>query len=89
MILTDYTPEVFRVHVRNVLARVMHKPREHRIVFVKSWNEWAEGNYIEPDLKYGRAFLDVLKEELCSETLSESSVAAPAQIAPSESKALR
>ncbi len=89
MILTDFTPEVFREHVRNVLARVMHKPREHRIVFLKSWNEWAEGNYIEPDLKYGRAFLEVLKEEVCSDALRESSAGPAAHSAPRESEVLR
>ena len=29
-----------------------------------SWNEWGEGNYVEPDLKYGHGYLDVLREEL-------------------------
>ena len=31
---------------------------------LKSWNEWGEGNYMEPDLKYGKAYINVLKEEL-------------------------
>ena len=33
-------------------------------IFVKSWNEWAEGNHLEPDLKFGRGYLEVLKEEI-------------------------
>ena len=32
-----------------------------KFVVIKSWNEWAEGNYIEPDSKYGRKWLEVVK----------------------------
>ncbi|MBQ4014341.1 MAG: glycoside hydrolase family 99-like domain-containing protein, partial [Treponema sp.] len=32
--------------------------------FLKSWNEWAEGNYIEPDLKYGKAYITALKNAI-------------------------
>ena len=68
-ILHGYTPELFRIHVRNVLDRAKHKPWDRRLVFVKSWNEWAEGNYIEPDQRYGKAFLQVLKEEVYSDRI--------------------
>jgi hypothetical protein len=46
------------------LEKVKDKDDEHKIIFIKSWNEWAEGNYIEPDLKWGKACLETLKREL-------------------------
>ena len=48
------------------LIQLKKMDKEHRIVFLKSWNEWGEGNYVEPDLKYGRGFLEVLKQEIDS-----------------------
>jgi hypothetical protein len=64
LVLHGSTPELFRIHFRNALQIIQDYPPEHKIVFVKSWNEWAEGNHIEPDLKYGRGYLKVLKEEI-------------------------
>lgn len=40
------------------------KSEENRIIFLKSWNEWGEGNHVEPDLKYGKGFLNVMNEML-------------------------
>jgi lipopolysaccharide biosynthesis protein len=64
LVLHGSTPELFRIHVRKALQIVEKYPSEHKIVFVKSWNEWAEGNHLEPDLKFGRGYLKVLKEEI-------------------------
>lgn len=58
------TPELFEKAVRNAVSSVSGKPRERQIVMIKSWNEWAEGNYMEPDLKWGKRYLEALKKAL-------------------------
>jgi hypothetical protein len=63
-VIQGSTPDLFRRHLRRALDRVQDAPDDHRIVFVKSWNEWAEGNHLEPDLRFGRGYLDVIREEL-------------------------
>jgi len=62
LVLRGSTPELFRRHAAEAFERVRAKPREHRIVFIKSWNEWAEGNYLEPDLRFGHRYLEVLRD---------------------------
>ena len=65
LVLHGSTPELFRIHLRASITQIRHKPAEHRILFLKSWNEWAEGNYVEPDLRYGKGYLQVLRDEIC------------------------
>jgi lipopolysaccharide biosynthesis protein len=62
LILHDSTPELFKVHLSEAVKKVMHKPHDYRMVFIKSWNEWAEGNHLEPNLQYGRKYLEAIKE---------------------------
>lgn len=63
-IYTNSTPEVFAEQVEMALDLVKDKQPEHQIIFLMSWNEWAEGNYMEPDLKFGHGFLDALRKKL-------------------------
>ena len=35
------------------------------ILFLRSWNEWGEGNYVEPDELYGHGFLDAIHDTIC------------------------
>ena len=61
-IYIDSTPEVFDDQIKQVKELLANKTPEHRIAILKSWNEWGEGNYIEPDIKYGWGYLEVLKK---------------------------
>ena len=63
-VITDSTPQKFGQVVREAVDTVKGKPQDKRIIFIKSWNEWGEGNYIEPDLKYGKGYLEELKNNL-------------------------
>lgn len=58
------TPELFKIHVQNSIEIVKGKTKEHQIIILKSWNEWAEGNYVEPDLRYGYGYLNALRESI-------------------------
>ena len=63
-IVIDSNPQLFEKHVSQVLGVVRDKQPEHQIVFIKSWNEWGEGNYMEPDLRYGKGYLDALFRQI-------------------------
>lgn len=63
-VLHNSTPELFKKHAEEVLSVTTGKKDENKIVFLKSWNEWGEGNYMEPDLKYGKGYIYALKKAL-------------------------
>jgi hypothetical protein len=61
VIYTGSTPELFKQHINEALKIIENKPADRKILFLRSWNEWAEGNYVEPDLKFGTGYLDAIK----------------------------
>lgn len=58
------TPTSFKKHIQDALNVIKNKDVQHQILFLRSWNEWGEGNYVEPDLKYGHGFLDAIQETI-------------------------
>jgi len=64
LILKNSTPELWKEHLKAGIKKVQPLPVGRRIVFIKSWNEWAEGNYLEPDVLYGHRYLEVIMDVL-------------------------
>ncbi len=61
IVFVDSTPELFAAGLDEMISSVEKKPFAERIVFVNAWNEWAEGNYLEPDQKRGRTYLEAVR----------------------------
>ena len=57
-ILTDSTPEKWALLCCIASEHVSERPQQERLVFIKAWNEWGEGNYLEPDRRWGKQFLE-------------------------------
>jgi len=58
------SPDLFGQLCEKAFKETENKPADERILILRSWNEWAEGNYLEPDEKYGRSYLKVFKQQL-------------------------
>lgn len=63
-IYTGSTPALFQQQMERALNLLDGRDYEHKILFLQSWNEWAEGNYVEPDLKFGHGYLNVLRDNI-------------------------
>lgn len=55
-------PELYQRWLAAEVERVAHRPGNDRLVFVNAWNEWAEGNHLEPDVKFGHRWLQATLE---------------------------
>ncbi len=64
LVLHESTPEFFRTKLRELLRETKKIPCEHNLIFIKAWNEWAEGNHLEPDHRFGMQYLRVVREEV-------------------------
>lgn len=57
----DNTPELFGVWAKKMVAYTKaNLPQNEQLLFVNAWNEWGEGAHLEPDQKYGYAYLEEL-----------------------------
>ena len=61
-IIVDDQPKNWKMQLDIVFNGIEKK--ENKLVMLRAWNEWGEGNYMEPDLKYGRGYIEVLRDAL-------------------------
>ena len=57
-------PDAFYEMACDAFEAVKAKPLEEQIIILKSWNEWGEGNYMEPDLRYGDGYIKALRRAI-------------------------
>jgi hypothetical protein len=72
LVLTGCSPQLFRKTLNLAFSNLLSRPVEHNtgeFVFLKSWNEWAEGNYVEPDQFNGRQYLEAIAGGLSDQGL--------------------
>jgi lipopolysaccharide biosynthesis protein len=66
-IFKDATPDAYGDWLKYVLKTFKPYSKEENFVFINAWNEWAEGNHLEPCIKWGRSYLEATKRALENE----------------------
>lgn len=62
VILHRSSPDKWLEFCRKVFKMYKERPQEENLVFLKAWNEWGEGNYLEPDLRFGRGYIEATRQ---------------------------
>ena len=64
IMVINKNPETFKAYLKKDKEAIIaqNRPFEENFVFINAWNEWAEGNYLEPSISEGRTYLQAVKE---------------------------
>ncbi len=64
IMVVNKTPEVFKEYLLKDKEELIkqNRPESENFIFINAWNEWAEGNFLEPSISEGTAYLEVVKE---------------------------
>lgn len=62
IVIKDQDPDLFEESLILAKTQVKELKESEQIIFINAWNEWAEGNHLEPDQKFGLQFLERVKK---------------------------
>ena len=54
-------PESFGAYLLKAKQYADEHPDQPRLITINAWNEWVEGSYLEPDMRWGYAYLEAVK----------------------------
>lgn len=57
VIIVSHTPKKWAILLKNIFPLLREREGLQNILFVKAWNEWGEGNYMEPDVRFGKDYI--------------------------------
>lgn len=63
-ILHESTPEKYKIWLNHIKENYPWNTVPEPFLFINAWNEWAEGNHLEPCQKWGKSYLEVTKKVL-------------------------
>lgn len=58
------SPELYENWLKSLVEKFIPYSEDENFIFINAMNEWAEGNHLEPCIKYGRAYLEATKNAL-------------------------
>jgi hypothetical protein len=65
-LLAGSTPERYGEWLAQSMRNQMRTQGNDGVVFINGWNEWAEGSHLEPDVTYGRRYLEATRDAVRS-----------------------
>ncbi|WP_167767850.1 glycoside hydrolase family 99-like domain-containing protein [Stutzerimonas stutzeri] len=79
-LLHDFKPEKMQQWMEHLIRySEVSLPEDRRFVIVNAWNEWAEGAHLEPDTRFGYAYLNSIGRALCGHAFASIDYIRPAQ----------
>lgn len=72
-ILKNSSPEIYEHWLREAIKKTTTDKDGNKIVFINAWNEWAEGNHLEPCQKWGHSYLKATQKVLLENKVVKNS----------------